>query len=339
MSPAFRTLLLSMTLVGSSIGFGCAKERAAPSASDMDRTRVEFGGLAAEFIPAIDRMTFFGVGSGNLLHTTGLDRPLPDDGSYRFFGGCYTWIAPQKPAAGVARGWVDAQGGPRDWPPDPAMDVGPVRRVAYDARSFTVLGPETRSNLQESKAFVLLAPDLAELRYTIRNRGAESAVAGCWINTAASLEDRIAVRLPAGSEIVGWDATNVERFRSILAAPDARGWALAELPKAAWDGGIKVYIHPATDAPSRVEIAVWRAGAKTWLHRSMGLISPADAARLRAAGEGPVAIYIQPNAGKDPIIEAELYGPIADIAPASDTTAIERWRVIPSASPDRSVLP
>ncbi|MDX2116180.1 MAG: hypothetical protein SFZ24_11270, partial [Planctomycetota bacterium] len=87
------------------------------------------------------------------------------------------------------------------------------------------------------------------------------------------------------------------------------------------------------------EIAVWRRDARRWLHRSAHAhIAPADLERLRQAGEGPVAVYIQPDR-TSPIIEAELYGPLVDIAPGSATVGVENWRIIVAQTPDAAALP
>lgn len=309
--------------------------------SRVEGVRIEKHGLAAEFHPSIDRVTFFGrTGGANLLQVSDLERVVPSDGSYVFWGGCYTWVAPQKSVEGFGMGWLDADGTTRrDWPPDPAMDVGPVRRVGGSADWMSFVGPDQRSGLREEKSLRILAYDEAEFAYTLRNRGIEPVTAGPWINTAVGAGDVIAVRMPSGVRIWGWNAESVERFRSITGEADARGWALVDLSRATWAGGIKVYLAPAEGSASApVEIAVWRREARAWMHRSLGVMTDAEVARLQAAGEGPVAVYIQPGK-EDAIIEAELYGPLTEIAPGSAVTSVERWRVIESPRADAALLP
>jgi hypothetical protein len=299
-------------------------------------------GLFAEFNLAIDRITFFGrSGGGNLLHLSDLTRDLPGDGSYTFWGGCYTWIAPQKAVEGTSLGWVaEDRASKKDWPPDPAMDIGPVRCTARTPDSFTVLGPEQRTGLREEKTFRLHAPDRASLEFTLHNRGVNPVTACPWITTAASLDDAIAVRMPPRTELWGWDQKSIDSFRSITSPPNDEGWALVRLARSRWGGGIKVYLAPPPGSPAvEAEIAIWSARANAWLHRSMGPMSAEEVAALRAAGEGPVALYIQPNKGNDPIIEAELYGPLRVFPPDSAHTAAEIWRIIPSATPDLARLP
>lgn len=314
----------------SSLGACVSRPAAVDPVGKRQVARIAQHGLVAEFNPAIDRLTFFGREHGaNLLHVSDLGRDVPADGSYVFWGGCYTWVSPQKGEAG----WVDADGTlKKDWPPDPAMDVGPAQRAGWSAGSFKVIGPEQRTGLREEKSFRIVSADSAELSYVLRNKGASAVKAGPWVTCAVGLEDLIAVRLPEGAEVWGWDGACVERFRSITGPADARGWALVDLSKADWEGGIKVYVG------SAAEIAVWRSSAKAWLHRAMPTMSPPEAERLRAMGEGPVALYIQPNGGKDPIVEAELYGPIGEIAPGGTAGIVERWSVIEAERPDTALL-
>lgn len=322
-------------------GCSTAPKPVAP-VSAMEPIRISRHGVAAEFVPAIDRLTYFGRdGGSNLLHLSRLDRDVPTDGSYTFWGGCYSWVSPQKGIEGSPIGWVDADRTTKmDWPPDPAMDVGPARRAGFSPDSFSVTGPDMRSGLREEKTFQIVSDDTARLMCTLRNRGQTPMTAGTWTNTAASHGDFIAVRLPAGSEVWGWDQSSVDSFRSIAGEADAQGWVLVDLSKAKWDAGIKVYLSQPADAPmQRPEIAVWRRSAKAWLHRSLEPMSATDLRRLREMGEGPVAVYIQPNNGKDTIIEAELYAPIAEITPNATLQSTETWHIIRSDKPDTSRLP
>ena len=341
----FRLVLLGVLPMGGSVmSAGCSSTGRGDGelVARMARVGAERHGLRVEITPAIDRVTFFGPSEGeNLLHVTDLERPLPSDGGYTFWGGCYTWVSPQKEPsgqAGAGLGWVAADGTKKDWPPDPAMDVGPLRRTGAGPGWIELLGPEQRSGLQEFKRFEVLAPDLAEFAYTLRNRGRANVAAGAWINTALGGEDVIALRMPAGTEVYGWSPTAVTLFKSILSESDARGWRTLDLSRAKWSNGIKVYIAPpAGEGLAAVEIAVWRRAARRWMHRTLGPMSAADVSRLRGAGEGPVAVYIQP--GDEPIIEAELYGPISDLAPGSETRVVERWRVIGAEQARTAMLP
>ncbi|MBL0926424.1 MAG: hypothetical protein IBJ11_02075 [Phycisphaerales bacterium] len=307
------------------------------------RDRIEFRGLAFEYAGQIDRFTYFGPAGGpNMLFVKDLSEGPPADGGYRFYGGAYTWISPQKGELG----WIAPDGTRKDWPPDPAMDRGPATVTGRGTGVLTSLGPVNRMGLREEKTFRITADSTAELLYSLENSGAAAVRAGTWVNTAARATDRLAVRIPAGAgvEVTGWDERSVKSFRSVLGQPDEKGWCLVDLPRAGWRDGIKVYITPTPAGASagdlRPEIAIWNAGY--WLHRAIPGV-PGDAAgfeALKAAGEGPVAIYIQPGANPgDWLVEAELYGPLVEIAPGGRHTSTERWTLIRSPRPETSTLP
>lgn len=321
---------------------GCAATGDAPFASEQGVARVEHHGLAVEFNPAIDRITFFGApGRENMLHVADLKRPVPADGSYTFWGGCYTWVSPQMGRKDAPGGWIAADRvSKQNWPPDPAMDIGPARRTGGATDSISFTGPDQRSGLREEKTIRPTGPDSAELTCTLRNRGPSPVVAGTWVLTASSPGDMIAVRMPEGTELWGWGERSIGSFRSIASEPDARGWVLVNPGRATWNDGIKVFLGlPGGAKECVVEIAVWRRSARAWLHRTIGVMSAKDAARLRESGEGPVALYIHPRAPEGAMIESQLYGPIVEIEPDGTSTTTERWRVIRVGRADTSVLP
>lgn len=303
-------------------------------------------GVRARFSPRIDRLVFFGPDAPNqaavnLLHTQDLDRSPAADGGYTFFGGAYSWWAPQN----GEKGWIGADGSLKNWPPDPAMDTGPSVLTARSERSITVVGPVQRSGLREDKTFRITGPNTAEFSSTLVNTTDRVITAGTWLNTAVApprdgaisvIAFKLWPRRPGSilgpNKVRGAMGTDAEgRFRGALDAPAENGWAALPLTKATWVEGIKVYVDTES-APA--EIAVWRDG--WWLHRRLTTGDRASTQRLRELGEGPVAAYINPGLG---IIEAELVAPIVDIPPGGSTTAVERWTLIPSATPDVGVLP
>ncbi len=308
----------------------------------MQALRLERHGLAVEYAPGIDRFVYFGRESGHagdgVLHTVALGPEPASDGSYTFFGGAYTWVAPQKGSASVP-GWADPTGAPRDWPPDPAMDTGPTSVISQSLSGFVTMGPVQRNGLRERKSFRIIDERTAELCFTLVNTGVAPRAGGPWVNTAACVRDAdvLAFRITPGTPIrgaMGDDALG--KFQSVATPATASGWVVLPLAEAKWSDGIKVYIDTPAGSPaeSGPEIAVWHKG--WWFHRRVTTWSAGAGAGLTAAGEGPVACYINPGLG---IVEAELYAPIADIAPGAETTGIERWTLIPCASPDAGKLP
>lgn len=260
-----------------------------------------------------------------MLETRGLERRPDPEGGYTFFGGCYTWSAPQNGPLG----WKSAEGESVNWPPDPAMDRGPARIAGRSRSSLTMVGPRGRSGLLERTEFALREDGAGELRVSLRNEGDEARVAGAWVNTAAGKDDVIALWAPEGTGLRGWDEASAGRLEAIMEPPTASGWARVDLRKASWEGGIKVYVEAATGGgPSR--IAVWRGGY--WFVRTGAAMNASAIERLREMGEGPVAVYIQPGgaADDDGIVEMELYAPVEKIAPGEEARWSEAWRVIPA---------
>jgi len=308
----------------------------APSVDVGAPIAVEHDGVVCRFQPSIDRFTHFGPSNGpNLLHTVGLDRTPSPTGDYTFFGGAYTWIAPQN----GAKGWVDRAGALRGWPPDLSMDIGPARLVSRTESSFNLIGPRTLRGLREEKSFRTTGPGQAEVTYTLHNTTGAPVTAGPWINTAVAPGDgsvlafRVALAggRPAYERWGGMGDNAVKQFDAALGLVSAHGWAALPLASARWADGIKVYLD-AGDAPA--EVAVWRDG--WWLHRRLLSGDAATHKRLLGFGEGPVATYINPGLG---IIEAELVAPIVEIPANGSTTAVERWMLIHSPTPDPGVLP
>lgn len=291
--------------------------------------------LALDVRPDIDRaVSFRAIGGPEVLFTADLDEPAKPDEQYTFYGGAYSWTAPQNGDSG----WIGPDGALRAWPPDPAMDVGPAEVVRAKCTSLTLRNPENRLGLVEHKSFALTDAALT-LTYILANEGDEARTAGTWINTAVHRDAVLAVRLDrtAANSLYGWNDESIDRFRS-LARLRADGWALLDLSNADWEGGIKVYVaRPEGERPT---IAIWHDGV--WFQR-VQRVTEDDAGtvgRLKELGEGAVAVYIQPApAVETMIVEAELYGPIVDLGPGEVHEAMETWTIIPSRNgPDTSLL-
>lgn len=296
-----------------------------------DAVRIGRGQLALEYSPDLDRVTFFGVRNGpNMLHVTGLDREPADDGSYTFYGGGYTWVAPQ----GGEHGWRDESGELLEWPPDPAMDAGPAMIVGRTPTSVVTENPVARDGLRQRKTLGLSAAHEATIEYTLINEGDETLRRAHWINTAVALDGVIALKMRDGEQVAqlfSEDPNAAELLSDRLEPIGEDGWALLRLSGLNLAEGIKVY----TDGPA--EIAVWVSNPDWlmtrgfWLRRSLAEpLSIEQRSELRALGEGPVALYL--NTGME-LFEAELYGPVVDIEPGDTATSTEVWRVYEAPSP------
>lgn len=317
-----RTALAALTAAGMLVG--CAsRSPEAESPRQSGPPTIAYKGTSLTYDPAIDRVTALVPPEGtNLLHTANLEQEPGLGGDYTFYGGAYTWTAPQN----GAWGWRGPDGAERPWPPDPAMDRGPATIRSQTRTHLTVVNPPALNGLVQFKRFAIIDRETLHVTFALQNTGTGAVTAGAWINTAVSPDSLIAVRRQRDTAIRGWDDTAIDRFNAISSAPDDNGWSLVRLSEATWEGGGKVWLD------TRPEIAIWRDG--WWLVRRQPSIDVDN--RLQALGEGPLAIYIQPEAG---IIEAELYAPITDIQPGDTRTDVEIWRLIEDPEGTRAVLP
>jgi len=295
-----------------------------------DAVRIGRGQLVIEYSPDLDRVTLVGVRKGpNLLHTVGLEREPAEDGSYTFYGGGYTWVAPQ----GGEHGWVDADGELSEWPPDPAMDSGPSVIVGRTPTKMVVEGPVSLSGLRQRKSIGLSAPYEATIEYELINESGETRRRAHWINTAVSPDAVIALKMRDGEQVAQLysDAPEgTEVLLSHLGPIGDDGWALLKLSDLDLPDGLKVY----TDGPAEIAVWVpnpdWLLSKGFWLHRSLAEpLTIEQRSELRAIGEGPVAVYL--NTGME-LFEAELYGPVVDIEPGESAVSIEVWRVYEAPS-------
>lgn len=301
-----------------------------------DAARIGRGQLVIEYSPDLDRVTLIGVRKGpNLLHTVGLEREPAEDGAYTFYGGGYTWVAPQ----GGQHGWTDADGELSEWPPDPAMDSGPSVIVGRTSTQVVVENPISRSGLRQRKSIGLAATHEATIEYELINESDQPLRRAHWINTAVAPGGIIALKMKDGDEVAQLyadTADGAETLSSLLGPIGDDGWAILRLSEVELSGGLKVY----TDGPA--EIAVWVANPDWlmskgfWLHRSLAEpLTIEQRNELRAIGEGPVAVYL--NTGLE-LFEAELYGPVVDIEPGETAVSTEIWRVYEAPSPQTMFL-
>ncbi len=299
--------------------------------SRPDATRLRRGQLAIEYSPDLDRVTFFGVHNGpSLVHTVGLDREPAADGSYTFYGGGYTWIAPQR----GEQGWRNAAGELQDWPPDPAMDAGPSRVVGRSLHSIMTENPVGFDGLRQIKNIGLRSGHEAVIEFGLQNSGEETVQRATWINTAVRPGARIAFKLREGDQVAqlyAEDPQAVDLINSMLGPIDEQGWAMLDLKGIRFDGGVKVY----TDGPAEIAVWVpnpdWMQTRGFWLHRRLDTpLTIEQRSELRAIGEGPVAVYLNPGME---LFEAELYGPVSAIEPGETVTSTEVWTVYRASTP------
>jgi hypothetical protein len=282
--------------------------------------RLERDDMVLAYRPDLDRVVFFGASGGpNLLHTVDLDRRPAEDGSYTFFGGAYSWVAPQRSELG----WRDETGELLDWPPDPAMDRGPMEIIKRTHDSLTARSPVLRSGLREYVTFTFIGGGAVEVVYELENVGDEPQQASIWILTAVKPGAHIALRRDAVENM--W----IDSEESEALLDDAfdfdEGYGLLDTEALQFEHGVKAYFD--AEAFLAVHDQNW------WFIRD-GLSRPEGA--LKEVGEAPIALYLHPGLG---LFEAELYGPLRAVAPGERLSYTEYWMLEASAPPDAAVLP
>ncbi len=289
---------------------------------DVQGAEFAGGGVQAVFDLSRDRLMWFGPENGpNLLETRDLDVP-PSDESYTFYGGAYTWMAPQS-------AWTDESGSPRDWPPDPRMDAGPVRLVRSWMTGIEVEGPVTRNGLREIKRFEMIGDGEMVVSYILRNDSQEPVTAGPWLITAGRRGGLFAVASGVDGS-VRFDRPDSESLW--LDRGEERGsWWLIDLwARRKWkntrdDLDLKAFI----DSPQRPVVAAWDGG--WWLVRMMES-DPLDPAAAHSGGEAPVEVYLHYAHGMG-FFEAELLGRVVTLQPGESVEHRERWRVVEDSRP------
>ncbi len=283
--------------------------------------RLERKGVVLSYRPDLDRVVFFGATGGpNLLHTVDLDRAPAEDGSYTFYGGCYSWVAPQRGDLG----WRDETGAPLDWPPDPAMDRGPMQIIRRTHDSFTARSPVLRNGLREYVTFTIVGTHTVEVVRELENVGDEPRQASIWVLSAVAPGAHLALRNTVADELWTDSSEGETALRELFASDD--GYVLLDTERMQWEGGVKAYFD------DEAFLAVHDQG---WWFVRDGLAQD-DGGALKQAGEATIALYLHPGLE---LFEAELYGPLREIAPGERLEYTEYWLLRASIPPDAVVLP
>jgi len=289
-------------------------------------TTIQKDGLTLRYDANRDRVVFVGPWHGpNLLEVRDFDKQPASDGSYTFFGGYYSWIAPQNR-------WRDESGNLKDWPPDPAMDVGPNEVVESMGDRLEAVGPMMRSGLVESKRFQVVDGSTIAVRHALRNVGTEAKERAIWTINAVPLGGVIAVRISSEDIFDEGPAIRVknaadEPLRDKVSQEEGE-WILVETgfdwaTSGMTTDSFKVFY----DRVAATQIAVWSNGY--WFVRTG---APPDIfSSLQGVGESSVEVYA--NFGMQ-LFEAELLSPLQMIEPGAQFVFEETWKIIPSAQPD-----
>ena len=281
---------------------GCARSLPGPFVLSGGQTVVLYD-------PAMDRAVYLGQSGGpNVLELSpDLYRPTTAY-PYWFRGGSYTWLAPQSE-------WVQANGERRAWPPEPAMDSGPMSVRHADTRRLVMVGPRMRRNFHERKEVRLDDDGTLFLSVTLVPDGKTEGKVSIWSTTAVTRGAIVAI--PKGTVrsdneefAVAWKA----------AARESGAWQVVDTEKLAVAG--KAFLDAAP------VIASWRRG---WWFARIG----SDATSPRSGQDAVIEVFVARDEG---VIELELIGPYREVTPDGRNTWSETWRLIQSDEPTTDAL-
>jgi len=301
------------------------------STSTIPGTKLQHNNLTLRYDTNRDRILYLGPTQGpNLLETRNLNQPPDPNGNYTFFGGAYTWIAPQNQ-------WRDTTGNLKNWPPDPLMDRGPTTITNQSENQLKITGPETRDHLIESTTITIVDSSTITIRHILKNTGTKTIQRAVWSTTAIPPGATIAVNKTSDNL---FDST--QKFFRLDNQNSKPLWNQVARTTSEWFT-IKTTLPDPTEKPSpdsfkvffdrvnATQIAYWSRGY--WLLRTA---EPPDIFRsLQTVGESSVEIYA--NFGLQ-LFEAELLSPLQPIAPQKQIAFEETWKIIPSKTPNLETL-
>ena len=267
------------------------------------------GGTFVVYDPQTDRIIHFGpTGGENLLYTTPNIFQPPDPDGYVFRGGSYTWVAPQSC-------WVGPDGRIDGWPPEPAMDRGPMKVLSAGDDHLRAVSPEMRLEMREEKSISLDADGTLKLTVTLLPTGPKPPQAAGWCLMAAPPGCIVAV--PRGQA-----RSSPEKLLSEFnaASTEQGGWLLTDTNKIKGVGKVFIDVAPV--------VAVWNKGY--WFVRA-----GTDADAARPPGESAVELYF---ALSDKLVEVELVGPYRLVLSDGSNRWNESWHIIEAKSPSTEPL-
>ncbi|MHC4295423.1 MAG: DUF4380 domain-containing protein, partial [Planctomycetota bacterium] len=280
---------------------GCMEQR---SLVVLKRGRME-----VMYDPGKDRIFHFApVQAPNAMHI-GSDAFCAATGKYIFRGGSYTWLAPQSE-------WLNAQGKPIKWPPEPGADFGPMTVLAASAHEISVRGPVLRRGMHEEKRYLLNSDDSMTLNVALVPDRPPCGSFSIWSITTADLGSVIAVpgratRFSKAEFGAAWAA----------ASRQVGPWLLVDTGK--MDARGKAFVEGAA------VVGVWSRGQ--WFVR-VG----SDHTAPRHEDDTPVEIYIST---RRPKIEIELIAPYLPADTPGQNTWSETWYILKADKPSTEILP
>ena len=241
------------------------------------------------------------------------------------------WVGPQGDwwrfqTVNAARRKAAAQ-----WPPDPWLAHAPARVVEQDEARLVLEGaasPVSGVQLLQTFAISPQRPDTVELAVEMRNVRKEPVARDIWFNTRVHPQTRIYVPVAPDGSGVRVRSDTGEGYDGLVSSTAEGLFSLEPLPPAEGLHGRrgKVFIQPRAGW-----IAGFAAGQAFLIHFEH---EPAE--RIHP-DQGQVELYLDWKPGQDDpgLMELEVHGPYATLAPGESTTAHEWWVVRRYEGPDR----
>ena len=328
--------LLSAVLLAASPGL--APAAGAADAASPSRIRLESPKLSLEVSPRLGgRVLHFSLpGAPNLLRVGEAVQAQPDPavsagGENIPYLGHEVWVGPQADwwrfqTANKARREAAAS-----WPPDPWLAHAPAQVLEQDDSRLVLRGAASPvSGVQLTQSFSI-APgraDTVELAVEMRNIRKQPVARDIWFNTRVDPRTRFYVPVAGDGTGVRVRSDTGDGYDGLVSSSADGLFSLELLPPSTGLQGRrgKVFIQPRAGW-----IAGFRAGQAFLIH-----FDPEPLARIHP-DQGQVELYLdwrpgEPEAG---VLELEVHGPYATLAPGESTTAREWWVVRRYDGPDR----
>jgi hypothetical protein len=295
-------------------------------------TRVEFRGWKGAYrlcggkgeaiiVPAIGRMMCYRLKDGeNVLDVNprwaGFVPPSNGRDPYRYFGGLYTWIAPQSR-------WIPYDGKTTFTGADPVLDNGPYQVTAATEDELTMVSPvSTAYGLQMTKHFKLWGNN-ARLEYTVslRNTGNVPVRWAVWNLTGVRPAGVVFFTVPRGIndlQLVSDSRPNARRYgRAVHILPGPT--AAVDYRKYQARGG-KIYVRVGSD------YLAYRQPGSWFLRRFKS--SPSE---LYTDWQSQIELWAEASVRSGRIFEIEVTSPDFVILPGQSVSWSESMAIIPDS--------
>ena len=321
-------------LAGTALAHGPQDAAAAPA-----RARLQSAALHMEISPRLGgRVLHVSVpGMPNLLRTGEAalraqpDPPVRPDGDNIPYLGHEVWVGPQADWWRFQKVNAARRKAAAVWPPDPWLAHAPARVLEQSGQRLSLEGAASPvSGVRLLQTFTLgpQRPDTVELAVEMRNVREQPVSRDIWFNTRVPARTRVYVPVAVDGSGVRVRSDTGDGYDGLVSSSVGGLFSLELVPPADGLAGRrgKVFIQPR---------AGWMAGFASgqaflvhFAHEPLERIHPE---------QGQVELYLdwKPGQADGGLLEMEVHGPYATLAPGEATTAREWWVVRRYDGPDR----